>query len=84
MKPRRSHFLEIAAVFIFCGGMIGLLVNHLGQKVQSSFTNLESETSGDQTFALNKQDVHRLSPNPLNIYELRLSHLTLLERDMGL
>ncbi|MFZ9011554.1 MAG: hypothetical protein ACO20W_06645, partial [Anaerohalosphaeraceae bacterium] len=36
MKFRRWHPVEIAAGFAICIFMLGLLVNHLGENVQSS------------------------------------------------
>ena len=43
MKLKKWHWMEIAAVFVFCGGMIGLLVNQLGSRIESKMNSLSSE-----------------------------------------
>lgn len=54
MKLRKWHWMEIAAVFIFCGGMIGLLINHLGNQVMCKMSAVSTNLDG-QPYSINDQ-----------------------------
>jgi hypothetical protein len=43
IRLKKWNWLEIAAVFLICGGMVGLLVNQLGSRIESKMNSLSSE-----------------------------------------